>query len=473
MQLKYINYCNAVVFAFCSMLLVSCKDLLPNDPSKIEENVAILNKSDLNQLLSATYDILRSENFMGGKVQVASEFIADNINGTLLAGDEAAYYNHNSGIFNSLSRDTWKEGYITIYRANTILEYLPKLTDLTDAERTQIEGEVKFLRAVAMFEMVRIFGHPYNYTPNNTHLGLVMRLKASPEAVDSRSTVAETYAQIINDLNTAVQKCSAANRPGYASKWSAKAYLAKVYFQMNKFQEAHHNANEVIQSGLFLLDTLNGRFASRKSKEAVFVMTSDNANTKSGKFLWEQLKSTTEAPKIKLSKSAFDAAKLESMNDLRFKNWYSQASGSSGTEYWSKKYNLYGNDGNFDNTIASLTELKLIRAECNAEMGMNQTEALTDINDIRTRAMLPITAAVTDAQIIDAARRERRVEFVIEGNRLHELKRIATATNSKSYTANLLIRNSPWNCNGMVGQIPDTETAGNPNIVKNGSGGCN
>jgi hypothetical protein len=471
MQSKYnsIRY-KAMFLGFCCLVFAACKDIQPNDPTKIEESIAVQTKGDVLRLFAGIYDVMRSKKFMGGNTQLASEFMGDNIDGALLSGNNAAYYNHTSGIFNELSREIWGDGYLCVYRSNVAIDRLPKVTGLTDAERTQFQGEAKFLRAVAMFEMLRVFAQPFGFSPNNDQLGIVIRTAPSPEPAP-RSTVAACYNLIINDLNEAVDKCSAANLPGHASKWAAKAYLAKVYFQMNKYEDAHHNANEVISSGLFLMDTLHGRYTSKKSKEAVFVLVSDGNSTRAGQKYWEEVRfSATGTPNIKLSKAAYDAAKLESPTDLRFIKWYTQGSGSVGTEYRCTKYNIRDD---FDNTLASLTELKLIRAECNAEMGMNQAEAVTDINDVRVRAGLAPIGLSTDADLIEAARRERRVEFVMEGHRLQDLKRIGAAKTSKLAVPNLLIRTSPWNCPGMVGQIPDTETAANPAIITNPAGGCN
>ena len=50
---------------------------------------------------------------------------------------------------------------------------------------------------------------------------------------------------------------------------------------------------------------------------------------------------------------------------------------------------------------------------------------------------------------------------------MHELKRIAIRD-----TPNLLIRNAPWDCPGMVCQLPDNELKGNPEMESNPQGGC-
>ena len=112
--------------------------------------------------------------------------------------------------------------------------------------------------------------------------------------------------------------------------------------------------------------------------------------------------------------------------------------------------------------------MKLIRAEAAAELG-NTTTAFQDINDIRTRAGLgEVPAGTTTSDLITIIRNERRLELVGEGNRLHELKRQAVRNRP-----DLKIRGiAPWDCNGMVCQIPDNELRGNPDMEPNPTGGC-
>ncbi|MEZ4686904.1 MAG: RagB/SusD family nutrient uptake outer membrane protein [Bacteroidia bacterium] len=119
--------------------------------------------------------------------------------------------------------------------------------------------------------------------------------------------------------------------------------------------------------------------------------------------------------------------------------------------------------------LAHLTELMLIRAESAGELGQNLEQAKADLDSVMTRAGIPLLAnGASAATIIATARAERHKELVIEGNRLHELKRQAVRGNNS-----LLIRGAPWDCNGLVCQFPDNELAGNLNMVKNPEGGCN
>lgn len=51
--------------------------------------------------------------------------------------------------------DFWANAYKGINRANTALMYLPKVGDMTDAEKTAREGELRFMRAYFYFDLVQ------------------------------------------------------------------------------------------------------------------------------------------------------------------------------------------------------------------------------------------------------------------------------------------------------------------------------
>lgn len=80
--------------------------------------------------------------------------------------------------------------------------------------------------------------------------------------------------------------------------------------------------------------------------------------------------------------------------------------------------------------------------------------------------MTPVSG-LSSSDLINLIRMQRRLEMVGEGNRLHDLKRIAVFEN-----ANLSINGAPWDCPGMVVQFPDDELNGNPGMSANEEGGC-
>lgn len=73
--------------------------------------------------------------------------------------------------------------------------------------------------------------------------------------------------------------------------------------------------------------------------------------------------------------------------------------------------------------IMRYAEILLMYAEAQIEQGITDASVLKAINDVRVRAGQPATTATTQAKLRQQVRRERAVEFAIEGLRLFDLRR--------------------------------------------------
>src|SRR5690606_11830721 len=117
--------------------------------------------------------------------------------------------------------------------------------------------------------------------------------------------------------------------------------------------------------------------------------------------------------------------------------------------WFTKKWYNY-----FDNIpVVRLTELYLMRAECNFRVGTSiGADPLDDINVLRDRAGIEELEDLT----LDAILLERNKELAFEGYRLHDLAR--TTKN---------IRTIAYNSPKMVCPIPYRETSVKPALVQN------
>lgn len=458
---KRIIYLFAILVTFSA---TSCKDFLEIKPEgEIPAEEALQTPDDLQALLVSCYDAARSDNFYGGSYWVISELFSDNLDGRDLSGNYLSFFQHNTTIFNQDIRDAWAEPYRVIYRCNVLLEGMDLVEGLTDEDRNRITAEAKFLRGISHFELVRMFGQPFGYTSDNSHNGVPLRLQASQEVI-SRASVGEVYDAILTDL----QEAAAAlpdNNSGYASSWAAKGALAKVYFQMNDFGNAEDMANEVITMGPFMLTaTPNGRFSESVNSESVFSMISTGTADHSGGKLQGNWRSDGgNIPSLRVNAATYAIASADT-SDLRGKEWYTVVDEGLQTEMvFSNRFNDFPF---FNVPVISLTELVLIRAESRAE-GNDLSGAESDLNLIRARAEVDPINGFAQSALIQAIRDERRLEMIGEGIRLQDLKR-AGAHDSP----NLQINGDPWDCNGMILQLPDQELSGNPDIELNPEGGC-
>lgn len=447
-----------------TFFMMSCSDSflesIPDNASSIE--IELSTAADARIYMNGAYDALSSGNVYGGQYALISELMADGVDETDLNGDWFAHYTRTTDIFLGTTRTMMHDGFKAVARANNVLGQLDRISDLSAEQSRIFEGEAKFIRALVHFDAVRFFAQPYGYTADNSHLGIALRTGFTTELVD-RSSVAEVYAQIIEDLQAA-ETLLPSDNGNYASQYAAKALLAKVYFQINDFKSAFDYSNEVIMDSGASLDTLaQAKFGYAPTNEILFRLVStdinaDNANGSTRGYFF--VGAGVTVPSVRVSDNMFNAATLDPL-DRRGVEWFSSVTGVN----FCSKFRL---DTIYDNPVIHLTEMYLIRAESAVEEGDNEQGRL-DINEIRDRVNLaPLAPGAATNQLIQTIRNERMIEMYFENNRLHELKRQALRD-----SPNLLIRNAPWDCAGLVCQLPDNELKGNPNMEPNPQGGCN
>jgi hypothetical protein len=108
--------------------------------------------------------------------------------------------------------------------------------------------------------------------------------------------------------------------------------------------------------------------------------------------------------------------------------------------------------------VLRLPEMYLIRAEANARLGADPTLVRDDVDVVRNRAGLADlpTTITSEAELLDAILRERRVEYAFEGQRFWDLRRMGVAQQVLSLTADRLVY-----------PIPQAERDVNPNLMQN------
>ncbi|MDB5202412.1 MAG: hypothetical protein JWQ27_1821 [Ferruginibacter sp.] len=451
------------LIAFAAIVSVSsCKKTISLDEvGGIPVDSVIRTEADLNGLVKSGYFAFAADDYYGGAFQVYSELPADHLDGVTLGGNYLSAFSRSVNIFNGDNASLYGQISKPIYQANLVLDYIGLASA---AGKNELMGQAKFMRALATFDLVRLYAQPYVAATAATTPGVPLRLNSERQKV-VRKSVAEVYAQIIADLKSADTLLSLSNSV-YATKWSARAALAKVYFQMNDFTNAYLYSNMVLANGGFGFDaTITQRFSSGRSSETVFGLIPETANPR-GRFgrLRDNF-STLGAglPALRLD-NAFYTRATANATDKRNAAWYTSRNGSYLLSKFDTAYTL---------PVLYTTELKLIRAEAAAESNTNLPVAIADMNQIITRAYgaasgLILPANATAALIKDAARRERELELVGEGNWLQELKRRGAKGEA------ITIRGAVYNCPGLIFPFPSNEIIYSaPGLIQNPTGGCN
>lgn len=343
---------------------------------------------------------------------------------------------------NPSAESTFIANYDGINRCNQALNMLPKLDKVDATLRARLMGEAKFLRAFMYFTLVKCYGG----VPIVDHLP-VPGLEADRIMQLTRKTAPEVYAFIESDLNDAIaalpeKAAYGVNDRSRASKGAAYALLAKVSLYQKKWQQVVENCNKV--TGYTIVDDYASMFrASGKfDSESIFEIYAHGAvpakgiegysNTQgargTGGWGWgfntpsQSLVNAYEPNDVR--KAATIIFRGETLYDGRL-----IPTTVENERYNYKAYSsLYTSAWETDVDIKYLryAEVLLMKAEALNELG--QTElAIPLLNQIRDRAGLGDTPAVSQADVRIAIWKERRVEMAFEHDRFFDLVRTGQA----------------------------------------------
>jgi len=201
--------------------------------------------------------ILNNYAFINGRYPSASEVSSDDY--YLTASD------WNSLI--EIQRDyyTWQKyygivgdyssPYTAVAYANIILQYLPKVTGGDATQRNAIQGNGLYIRAAYHYALAQLFAKAYDKNTAGADLGIALRFTADIAEKTKRSTVAETYSAILNDLRQSVPLLPATPNLKYrASKPAAYGLLARVYLSMSDYKNAGLYADSALNLYHKLID---------------------------------------------------------------------------------------------------------------------------------------------------------------------------------------------------------------------------
>ena len=464
MKTKFITF---ITIGFLAISWTSCDKLLDIDPDETANfqviDSALQTTADMQALLNSCYDIMA--NTYAGNQQNLSELLSNTLNTPYNHDDYTEVYNRNTLFFNGTIGGYYGDPYTAIMRANTIFESYDRIQDLTPEDQLRFEAEGRFIRAVNHYEIAQLFAQPYGYTSDNSHPGIAVRTEVSIEPIP-RASVAEVFASVISDLKFAEENLPLSNVTNgipYADKWAAKAMLARIYFQMNDFQNASDYASQVIDQGPFVLAPLDGRWSDDISSENIFTLVKSMLYN-DGSSLRDNYRADNNLPTLRASKEYYEVlyGLAGTPSDER-RNWLNVQEAGLPTEFYS--VNRFDAE-TFNIPFLNLTEIMLIRAESNGELGSDLLSAINDLNLIKQRAGIgTLNDGSSALVVISNAQSERAKEMLGEGRYAYDLKR--RGANGDDIT----VRGAPWDCDGMILQFPNSENTSNFDM--NETGGCN
>ena len=135
---------------------LACNKNLDTKPTQSIDQTSALNTSnDVLVALTGSYADLGVSSFYGGYPFVASELLSNSgeINWSGTYQQFTQVNNKQIPVDNSFVANTWLAGYTAINDVNNVLS---ALSVVDSSKRDRVEGEAKFIRAAALFDLVRL-----------------------------------------------------------------------------------------------------------------------------------------------------------------------------------------------------------------------------------------------------------------------------------------------------------------------------
>lgn len=489
----------AILAASLSSCVNDWLDVAPSDGT--DADAALTSSSDLAAARTGMYAALKGNSnlvdyygqqfFVYGDVHAGDDYQYNNIGGS----NRASFYydmNYQTASEFSSSNVAWKSPYIVIGRANRIIAAAEggALSDAAEAKATidQYAAEAKVLRALAHFDLVRIYGKPYT-EDQGASLGVplvtgVLESNAKP----ARSTVAEVYTQVVKDLTEAISSNALATEtePGYVSVWGAKAILSRVYLNMGDYANALSVAEDIIKNSGAALWTRDQYFkawdaSTPNESEFLFrlnVAGSTDSNDLNGIGNLQQRDGYKEMVATKKFVDMLTSDPKDVRNDMFLPATAPKEVATYGTNkvFLNK---LRGQGGNLRNVtivpIIRLSEVYLTAAEC-AFRNNDKTKAVEYLNDlVKNRTTTEASLATVDNITLERILIERRKELIGEGQRYFDALR-----NNETITRYTSEADKGWHKTlskdaqsfdrdyfKAIAAIPQAEINANPNIKQN------
>jgi hypothetical protein len=408
----------------------------------------------------------------------------------------------------------WTTLYALINRANVVIEGVNDAGSkgtIATAIVAPYEAECRFLRALAYHELLVHYARPYSHTPNATHLGVPLQLKAvnTPARVDEakvlgRSTVNEVYTQILADLNFAETNLPATLAGSLkitrATKGAAIALKTRIYLHMNNWAKVIEEGNKVIPSGTGPYTSPIGSYALTPSPDGPFVTAAANLSNPESIFSIENsttrnsgtngsistmYSKTPGRALIAISPIIWNSPTWKA-NDLR----RTLLATNDSRAYYSNKYKDFSTFTDA-NPILRYAEVLLNVAEAESRSSTTPSiRALALLNAVRNRSVTTVTDRytladfVTSNSLTQAILDERRIEFLAEGKRFMDISRLAndptfgtggipakvsfasatfaTYNAASPYTGPRTVAAIPYSSGKFIWPIPAIETNSNP-----------
>lgn len=422
-----------------AVALSSCKDFLDVKPSnQADSSTSISSASDAEVMVNGLMRKMSSSSYLGRDFLLYGDAKGGDV--TIFTagfgGNDLYYFSH--GQTSNARSGYWSQIYNCILQANNIITNVKALKEAGSTEDLDSYlGQALTARGMMHFDLVRLYGKPYNMDKNSYGVPVVTTM-LDANAQPTRNTVEEVYTQVLSDLKEAAPLLSKKVNKGYLNYYANQAILAKVYMYMDNFSEALACCKNVMAGPYSLysnsewVDSWKSEFGKESIFELAMVMDEGDLGSSSLGFYYRRRGhgSTSAYGNFLASKYWLQ---IMGANDIRMGIMaYDEQEEEAGVDHKGACYKHCGStslegDGKGNSTavnvkVIRLSEVYLMAAECALKTN-DKTAAKDYLNAISKRdpdvAPYDETTVTEDAIIL-----ERRKELFAEGSLFFELCRL-------------------------------------------------
>lgn len=441
-----------IAFIVGGLVLTACSEdrfnVLPN--SQDTPSSVFTSEENYRPVVDAAYDYMKMP-YSGdtGNLLVVGDLLADNLifsphgRGTNKSAYEWSFTAQTGAVTSFYS-----ELYRVISRANLVIDNVSKVP--VTPYMKNIEAEARGIRAIAHFDLVRMFSKiPTQSADANNSLGIAYIKNFDPAIKTTRDAkVSETYQKILEDLNFALgadlsndgdDNINASNGSGRLDRAAILGYLSKVYLYMGDYDKSIEYGERCIAMKPSVGSMANfPKIWTDSSEDGVLfsILNSnsrqDNVNIGVG---YNQNQSGIRSEQY----VNYDFFTKFTDSDVR-KGAYVLTADFNGTPY-NHVVKYRKRDGS---SVAGIVNVKLLRtadvyltlaeAYLKSQSNHNEVRALKLLNDLRKERYSNYVAGTeTGADLLDAVLHERRLEMAFENDRFWTLKRLGKPVVRSSY----------------------------------------
>ena len=425
-----------LAICLCALTLTSCDEFLdwpPTDSASAETSITSV--SDAQIMLTGVMNKLTSSSYLGRNMFMYADTKGGDLCIVSAGRGMDAMFKFNQSATGTSYSGFWQQGFNVILQINNIIENVEALEAEGASGFDEVLGQAYTLRAMVYFDLVRLYGKPYNYDKGAWGVpNITTRLDAGAKEI--RATVETNYNQIVSDLKKGEGLISKKVNNGFINYYGNKALQARVYLFMDNYSAALSAAEEIINSKVYsLYSNANwvGSWSKQFGSESIFELIMDDTTTGLGTSslggYYARYKDYGNVLGYFVNSTDFIENILgEDPGDVR---WGVYTYDETSTTRMGCCYKYLGGvskpgdgksqAGNVNVKVIRLSEIYLIAAEASLETG-NKAKAAEYLNAIRQRSpgLAPATASTVS---VDMILNERAKELHLEGHRFFDMMR--------------------------------------------------